>query len=78
VDKEFIECEYNGKKYINLYFRYNNEEDVRELKSSSSVVGVAFFSKESVKDKIIEDNIKNYRQGVSAPSNVNIFLHEYS
>lgn len=76
VDKEFIECEYNGKKYINLYFRYNNEEDVRELKSSSSVVGVAFFSKESVKDKIIEDNIKNYRQGVSAPSNVNIFLHE--
>lgn len=76
VDKEFIECEYNGKKYINLYFRYNNEEDLRELKSSSSVVGVAFFSKESVKDKIIEDNIKNYRQGVSAPSNVNIFLHE--
>lgn len=76
VDKEFIECEYNGKKYINLYFRYNNEEDLRELKSASSVVGVAFFSKESVKDKIIEDNIKNYGQGVSAPSNVNIFLHE--
>lgn len=76
VDKEFIECEYNGRKYINLYFRYNNEEDLRELKSSSSVVGVAFFSKGSVKDKIIEDNIKNYGQGVSAPNSVNIFLHE--
>lgn len=76
VGKEFIECEYNGKKYINLYFRYNNEEKLQELKSASSVVGVAFFSKESVKDKIIEDNIKNYGQGVSAPSNVNIFLHE--
>lgn len=76
VGKEFIECEYNGKKYINLYFRYNSEENLRELKSASSVVGVAFFSKEDVKDKTIEDNIKNYGQGVSAPSNVNIFLHE--
>lgn len=76
VDKRFVECEYNEKKYINLYFRYNNEENLRELKSASTVVGVAFFSKKSVKDKIIEDNIKNYGQGVSAPSNVNIFLHE--
>ena len=40
------------------------------------MVGVAFFSRKGVKDKIIEDNIKNYGQGVSAPSNVNIFLHE--
>ncbi|MCT3527704.1 hypothetical protein [Latilactobacillus curvatus] len=76
VGKEFIECEYNGKKYINLNFRYSNEEDLRELKSASSVVGVAFFSKESDKDRIIRDNIKNYGQGVSAPSNVNVFLHE--
>lgn len=74
--KEFMECEYNGKKYINLFFRYSNEENLKELKSVSSVAGVAFFSKNSVKDKIIEDNTKNYGQGVSAPSNVNIFLHE--
>ena len=50
VDKEFVECEYNGKKYINLYFRYNNEENLRELKSASTVVGVAFFSRKGVKD----------------------------
>lgn len=76
VGKKFIECEYNGKKYINLYFRYENEEILQGVKSASSVVGVAFFSKDSVKHKIIEDNIKNYGQGVSAPSSVNVFLHE--
>lgn len=76
VDKEFVECEYNGKKYINLYFRYSNEENLRGLKSASTVVGVAFFSNKIVEDKIIEDNIKNYGQGVSAPNSVNIFLHE--
>ena len=76
VDKKFIECEYNGKKYINLYFRYENEEVLQGIKSASSVVGVAFFSRDSVKHKIIEDNVKNYGQGVSAPSSVNVFLHE--
>ncbi|MFU0243010.1 hypothetical protein ACKI1J_45850, partial [Streptomyces scabiei] len=76
IGKEFIECEYNGKKFVNLYFRYKNEENLRGLKSSSSVVGVAFFSKENVKDKIIKDNIENCGHGVSAPSNVSIFLHE--
>lgn len=74
-DKEFIECEYNNKKYLNLFFRYDYEN--KEEEKQTNVAGVAFFSKKENRSKVIEDKEKNYIGGVTAPSSTNIFLHEF-
>ncbi|MBC2191125.1 hypothetical protein HCB44_02365 [Listeria sp. FSL L7-0229] len=73
-EKEFIECQYNNKKYLSLYFRYEHKS--LEKKQSSDLVGVAFFSPIESRDKVIEYNMKNYGNGVSAPSSTDVFLHE--
>lgn len=72
---KFIECEFMGKTYTNLYVSYKNEVK-DDNKKSSNLVAVGFFAKPEDIGEIIEDNSKNYGQGVSAPYSVNIFLHE--
>lgn len=76
--KAFVECEFEGKKYINLCFYYENKDEQQGDNCQSGIAGVAFFSKNLPEETqaLIQNNIKNYHSGVSAPGSESLFLHE--
>ncbi|MGO2676226.1 MAG: hypothetical protein ACTH9S_02210 [Lactococcus lactis] len=77
-EKSFVEGEFEGKKYINLYFYYENKDELQGDNYQSRITGVAFFSKNTPEETqaLIQNNIKNYHSGVSAPESGSLFLHE--
>lgn len=73
---KFVECTYEGKKFINLYFNYKNKEDTDGQKESSDAVGVAIFFKGESIEELKEWHKENFGEGVSPPYNVSILLFE--
>lgn len=77
-EKAFLEGEFEGKKYINLYFFYKNKDELQGDNYQSGISGVAFFSKNIPEgtQALIQNNIKTYHSGISAPESGSLFLHE--